>query len=188
MYAGSWYWAIRVCYWAIGLCCVVSAGGLVWLVAEKVQFDSRVEGHIWYRHRLLRALAFLIAVFAGPLLLSFLVRLILTRLGIPYAATIALSGCYGVLTFVLLMRPGSAAEISQRWPEPQRSNMQWLVDAENWSARRLGGWWVWRLAVAAFVGLTGSHGVVPFPFVWIAVWACPDWIRIPGMPYSREPT
>ncbi len=175
-------------YWVICLCSAVSAGGLIWLAAEKIRFDSRVEGHPWTRHLLVRTPVFLVAVVTGPLLLSVLVRNILTRQGIPYASTIAFAACYGMLTFAFLMRPGSAAKIQQNCPEPQRSNMQKLVDAENWSARNLGGWWVWRLAFAAFLGLACSNGIFSYPFVWIAVWACPDWIGIPGMPYFRKPT
>ncbi len=188
LYAGSWYWVIRLCDWAIGLCCILSAGGLAWPAAEKIRFDSRLEGRPWYSHRLVRGPAFLIAVAAGPLLLSLLVRFILTRLGIPHAYSIVFCSCYSVITFMLLIRPGSAADIQQDWPEPERSNLQWLVDAEHWSARRLGGWWLWRLPCAAIVGLTSSHNIFPFPFCWIAIWACRDWIRIPGMPYFRKPT
>ncbi len=175
-------------HWVIGFCGVVSAGGLIWLAAKKIRFDSRVEGHPWTRHLLVRTPVFLVAVVTGPLLLSVLVRNILTRQGIPYASTIAFAACYGMLTFTFLMRPGSAAKIQQNCPEPQRSNMQKLVDAENWSARNFGGWWVWRLAFAAFFGLTCSHGIAQYPFVWIAIWACPDWIRIPGMPCFRKPS
>jgi len=160
-------------YWVIGLCGAVSAGGLVWLAAEKIRFDCRVEGRHWTGHLLVRTPVFLVAVFIGPLLLSVLVRNFLTRQGIPYASSIAFATCYGTLAFALLMRPGSAAEIQQTWPEPQRSKLQKLVDAETWSARNLGGWWVWRLVFAAFLGLACSKGIFSYPFVWIAVWACP---------------
>jgi hypothetical protein len=85
------------------------------------------------------------------------------------------------------MRLGSAAEIQQSLSEPRRSKMQTLVNFESWSARALGGWWVWRLAFAAFAGLIGRHGN-SLAFIWIAVVACSDWIRIPSIPYFRKPT
>jgi len=133
-------------YWVIGLCGAVSAGGLVWLAAEKIRFDSRVEGRSWSRHLLVRTPVFLFAVFLGPVILALLSRFVLTRLGMPYSDPVALSVCIGGLTFLALIRLGSAAEIQRSMSEPRRSKMQTMVDLEKWSARRpgAGGLHAWR--------------------------------------------
>ncbi len=147
IFAGSWYWAIQLCYWAIGLCCVVSAGGLVWLVAEKVRFDSRVEGRPWSQHLLVRTPVFLVAVFLGPYLLVLLAHFVLTRLGMPCSDPVALSICIGGLTFLYSCGSGLRLKSSKACQSPGvRRCRRWSILRVGRRAHlAAGGYGAWRL-------------------------------------------
>ena len=137
-----------VLYICIAISAAIAALGIIYLIADKIRFDSLEAGKPWQQHPMVRACIVVLTGTFGPLVVAFLVSPLLAQLGAPPASRLGSQTGVFVTVLALLVTLGRIDKFERYLTPESAITLSKLIAVEAFFQRRVYAWWLPRVIIA----------------------------------------